>query len=148
MNTRDDLKRQLAQIDHKGYKAYKVLEGVYEFGAYRLAIDHVQGDPFATPSRVRLLYQNGNNIPQEYFCTRARKTAAEDFLLRRLHRSLRAASGDGRKGSGKSGLITACRVGQDSSGKLFGPTSVAEVLLLMVNYFLNLVKKPLTGREG
>ncbi|MDD6615336.1 MAG: ABC-ATPase domain-containing protein [Lachnospiraceae bacterium] len=113
MNTRDDLKRQLAQIDHKGYKAYKVLEGVYEFGAYRLAIDHVQGDPFATPSRVRLLYQNGNNIPQEYFCTRARKTAAEDFLLRRLHRSLRAASGDGRKGSGKSGLITACRVGQE-----------------------------------
>ena len=113
MNTRDDLKRQLALIDHKGYKAYKVLEGVYEFGAYRLAIDHVQGDPFATPSRVRLLYQNGNNIPQEYFCTRARKTAAEDFLLRRLHRSLRAASGDGRKGSGKSGLITACRVGQE-----------------------------------
>ena len=113
MNTRDDLKRQLAQIDHKGYKAYKVLEGVYEFGAYRLAIDHVQGDPFATPSRVRLLYQNGNNIPQEYFCTRARKTAAEDFLLRRLQRSLRAASGDGRKGSGKSGLITACRVGQE-----------------------------------
>ena len=113
MNTRDDLKRQLAQIDHKGYKAYKVLEGVYEFGAYRLAIDHVQGDPFATPSRVRLLYQNGNNIPQEYFCTRARKTAAEDFLLRRLHRSLRAAYGDGRKGSGKSGLITACRVGQE-----------------------------------
>lgn len=42
----------------------------------------------------------------------------------------------------------ACRVGQDSSGKLFGPTSVAEVLLLMVNYFLNLVKKPLTSCEG
>lgn len=113
MNTREDLKRLLAQIDHKGYKAYKVLEGIYEFGSYRLAIDHVQGDPFATPSRVRLLYQNGNNIPQEYFRTRARKTAAEDFLLRRLHRSLRAASGDGRKGSGKSGLITACRVGQE-----------------------------------
>ena len=113
MNTRDDLKRQLTQIDHKGYKAYKVLEGIYEFGAYRLAIDHVQGDPFATPSRVRLLYKNTGNIPQEYFQTRARKTAAEDFLLRRLHRSLRAAAGDGRKGSGKSGLITACRVGQE-----------------------------------
>lgn len=113
MNTRDDLKRQLAQIDHKGYKAYKVLEGVYEFGAYRLSIDHVQGDSFATPSRVRLLYKNADNIPQEFFSTRARKTAAEDFLLRRLHRSLRAASGDGRKGSGKSGLITACRVGQE-----------------------------------
>lgn len=113
MNTKEDLKRQLAQIDHKGYKSYKVLEGMYEFGAYRLSIDHVQGDPFATPSRVRLLYKNSNNIPQEFFCTRARKIAAEDYLLRRLHRSLRAASEGGRKGSGKSGLITACRAGQE-----------------------------------
>ena len=44
-----ELKKQLRQIDHKGYKAYKVLEGEYDFGAYRLCIDHVQGDPFATP---------------------------------------------------------------------------------------------------
>ena len=113
MKTRDDLKRQLIQIDHKGYKAYKVLEGMYEFGAYRLSIDHVQGDPFATPSRVRLLYKNTGNIREEFFRTRARKIAAEDYLLRRLHRSLRASAGEGRKGSGKSGLITACRVGQE-----------------------------------
>lgn len=113
MRTREELKRQLAQIDHKGYKAYKVLEGMYEFGAYRLSIDHVQGDPFATPSRVRILYKNKDNIPEEFFRTKARKAASEDFLLRRLHRNLRAASGDGRKGSGKSGMITACRVGQE-----------------------------------
>jgi predicted ABC-class ATPase len=113
MKTSDDLKRQLAQIDHKGYKSYKILEGIYEFGAYRLAIDHVQGDPFATPSRVRILYGNTKNIPQSFFETRPRKIAAEDFLLRRLHRNLKALSGDGRKGSGKSGLVTACRVGQE-----------------------------------
>ena len=57
MKTQDELKRQLKQIDHKGYKAYKTLEGEYSFGAYILCIDHVQGDPFATPSRVRLLYK-------------------------------------------------------------------------------------------
>lgn len=113
MKTREELKRHLAQIDHKSYKAYKELEGMYEFGAYRLSIDHVQGDPFATPSRVRILYKNTGNIKEEFFKTKARKAAAEDFLLRRLHRSLREASGDGRKGSGKSGLITACRVGQE-----------------------------------
>ena len=53
MKSSQELKKQLRQIDHKGYKAYKVLEGEYDFGAYRLCIDHVQGDPFATPSRVR-----------------------------------------------------------------------------------------------
>lgn len=113
MKSRDELKRQLKQIDHKGYKAYKVLEDCYEFGTYRLSIDHVQGDPFATLSRVRIFYRNGGNIPAEYFSTRVRKIAAEDYLLRRLHRSLRAEAGGGRKGSGKSGLVTACRVGQE-----------------------------------
>ena len=49
----EKLRTQLRQIDHKGYKAYKTLEGEYNFGTYRLCIDHVQGDPFATPSRVQ-----------------------------------------------------------------------------------------------
>ena len=110
MKTQDELKRQLRQIDRKGYKAYKTLEGEYRFGSYLLCIDHVQGDPFATPSRVRLRYQN--RIPEEYFESRHRKTAAEDYLLRRLHRNLRSG-GKERRGSGKSGLITACRVGQE-----------------------------------
>ena len=43
MKSSQELKKQLRQIDHKGYKAYKVLEGEYDFGAYRLCIDHVQG---------------------------------------------------------------------------------------------------------
>lgn len=114
MKTQAELRTQLRQIDHKGYKAYKVLEGEYDFGAYRLCIDHVQGDPFATPSRVRIVYHNKGNIPPQYFENKHRKTAVEDYLLRRLHRMLRAGS-DGRaaKGSGKSGLVTACRTSQE-----------------------------------
>ncbi len=113
MKTSEELRRQLKQIDHKGYKAYKVLEGEYEFGAYRLCIDHVQGDPFATPSRVRIVYKNQRNIPAELFEGGHRRTAAEDYLLRRFHRTLRAVNSGGRRGSGKSGLVTACRPGQE-----------------------------------
>ncbi len=123
MNTQTDLKRLLREIDHKGYKAYKTLEGMYDFGSYTLAIDHVQGDPFATPSRVRMLYRNRGNIPPRYFETDCRKIATEDALLRRLHRNLRSFSeetGAARsdtlrkaRGSGKSGLVTACRTGQE-----------------------------------
>ena len=112
MKNSQELKKQLRQIDHKGYKAYKVLEGEYDFGAYRLCIDHVQGDPFATPSRVRIVYKN--EIPVKFFDRPYRRTATEDALLRRLHGNLfRASKGGGRRGSGKSGLITACRTGQE-----------------------------------
>lgn len=107
------MKNQLRQIDHKGYKAYKVLEGEYDFGTYRLCIDHVQGDPFATPSRVRIVYYNRNIIPAGYLDGKHRRIAVEDALLRRLHRNLRACADRERKGSGKSGLVTACRAGQE-----------------------------------
>ena len=113
MKSSEELRRQLRQIDHKGYKAYKILEGEYEFGAYRLCIDHVQGDPFATPSRVRIVYKNQKNIPEELFEEKYRKTAIEDALLRRLHRSLCSAVKGQRRGSGKSGMVTACRAGQE-----------------------------------
>ena len=113
MKTQAELRTQLKQIDHKGYKAYKVLEGEYDFGVYRLCIDHVQGDPFATPSRVRIVYRNQGNIPGQYFENKHRRIAVEDYLLRCLHRALRSGDGRAAKGSGKSGLVTACRVGQE-----------------------------------
>ena len=43
-----ELKNELFKIDGKGYKAYKALEGRYDFKKYVLSIDHVQGDPLAT----------------------------------------------------------------------------------------------------
>ena len=49
------LKTMLNSIDHKGYPAYKGLKGSYDFGDYRLGIDKVQGDPFASPSRISLV---------------------------------------------------------------------------------------------
>ena len=51
----DELRQILKRIDHKSYGFYKDLAGGYNFGEYQLFIDHVQGDPFATPSRVRFV---------------------------------------------------------------------------------------------
>ena len=113
MRTQQELRSQLRQIDHKGYKAYKVLEGEYDFGTYWLCIDHVQGDPFASPSRVRIVYFNRGSIPGEYLGEKHRRIAVEDTLLRRLHRALGECRDRERKGSGKSGLVTACRTGQE-----------------------------------
>ena len=51
MKTAEDLRQLLERIDHRGYPAYKETKGAYQFGKYILFIDHVQGDPFASPSR-------------------------------------------------------------------------------------------------
>ena len=54
MQSANDLKQLLFSINHKSYPAYKSTRGAYQFPRYTLSIDHVQGDPFAAPSRFRL----------------------------------------------------------------------------------------------
>ena len=107
------LQSQIRAIDHKGYPAYKGLRGSYRFGQYELGIDHVQGDPFAAPSRlhVRVLGQNAK-LPKEYYEQKYRKIALEDFLLRGFARAVDKISFQA-KGSGKSGLIAVSHPGQE-----------------------------------
>jgi predicted ABC-class ATPase len=59
MSTNDDLRQVLNRIDGKGYPAYKDIRGEYEFPGFTLLIDHVQGDPFAAPSRLRVRVPQG-----------------------------------------------------------------------------------------
>ncbi|WP_034429270.1 ABC-ATPase domain-containing protein, partial [Caldisalinibacter kiritimatiensis] len=104
MKTKEFLEKKLKQINNKGYKQYKGIHGKYDFGNYILFIDYVQGDPFASPSRVRVrMPLNTAKIPKELFNTKAKKIAVEDFLTRSFHRESR--SYNKRRGSGKSGLI-------------------------------------------
>ena len=87
MKNQNDLKRELTKIDGKGYKAYKDLEGQYDFKDYILSIDHVQGDPFAAPSRVRVIVsQKVANIPMELFDKNYKKIAVQDFLTRLFYK--------------------------------------------------------------
>ena len=86
MKTAQELQKLLHQIDHKGYKAYKELKGTYQLKDYILCIDSVQGDPFATPSRVRLIVKNKGNFDTALFDQKHRKIATEDEILRNIHR--------------------------------------------------------------
>lgn len=49
----------LRRLDGKGYKAYRDIEGSWQFDGFRLLVDHVQGDSYAAPSRLRVQV-NGN----------------------------------------------------------------------------------------
>lgn len=113
MKNQNDLKRELARIDGKGYKAYKDLEGQYDFGNYILSIDHVQGDPFASPSRVRVIVnQKIADIPIELFNKNYKKIAVQDFLTRLFYKNINVFSGK-IFGSGKSGLILISKCPQE-----------------------------------
>ncbi|HBL10569.1 MAG TPA: ATPase, partial [Cyanobacteria bacterium UBA11162] len=54
MTNRDNLRQLLLQLDDRGYKAYMDIKGSYKFPDFNLVIDRVQGDPFASPSQVRV----------------------------------------------------------------------------------------------
>lgn len=113
MKSSQELRRLLESIDHKSYPAYKDTRGEYDFGSYVLSIDHVQGDPFAAPSKVSVFVSHrAAGFPAEYFDRRWRKTALEDDLLRCFAKEA-TQSNFKAKGSGKSGLITVSRPGQE-----------------------------------
>lgn len=106
------LKSILDQIDFKGYKAYKELKGQYSFPTYRLIIDYVQGDPFASPSKIRIVIdRNETTIPNHALSNRNRRVRCEDYITRMVHNQIMMASKK-VKGSGKSGLISIDAPGQ------------------------------------
>ena len=113
MKTSEDLKQILERIDHKGYPAYKDTRGVYQFGTYILGIDHVQGDPFAAPSRLHIqVAGRAVRIPKELYDSKHKKTAVADYLLRNFAKQLERHSFQAH-GSGKSGIIQVTRCGQE-----------------------------------
>ncbi|MFW5898980.1 MAG: ABC-ATPase domain-containing protein [Jiangellaceae bacterium] len=88
-----DLAHALRRIDGKGYKAYKDVRGAWRFQGGILFVDHVQADPFAAPSKLRVRCDRASlRIPRELAESPTRRTALEDFLARRVH----AAVGDVR----------------------------------------------------
>ncbi|RLL44955.1 ATPase [Oceanobacillus piezotolerans] len=100
-----ELLKRLKAIDNKGYKAYKSIQGTYFFSTFTLMIDYVQGDPFATPSRLRISIPDTKRIVQSHWLeTKPRKIAVEDAFARIIGKAIEE-SRISIKGSGKSGMV-------------------------------------------
>ncbi len=112
MKTHKDLENKLIRLDGRGYKAYKEIKGIYTFPDYIFLIDHVQGDPFAAPSRVRIqIPQSIAGFPKDLYQNPSRATALADFITRQFDRQARKKSR--RRGTGNSGIISIDRPGQE-----------------------------------
>ena len=113
MKSAAELQNLLRQIDHKGYPAYKETRGQYQFQQYVLSIDHVQGDPFAAPSKVSLIVPGRvAGFDRGCYEEKHRRIAFQDYLLRRMAAKIREYSFKA-KGSGKSGLLGLSQPGQE-----------------------------------
>lgn len=113
MKTSSELQAKLRSIDHRGYPAYKDLRGEYEFGGYVLSIDHVQGDPFAAPSRLSVhVPMPKAGFPKEYIGEKRKRITFQDHLTRLFAHEIKGGSFIA-KGSGKSGLLAVSRCGQE-----------------------------------
>lgn len=105
-----DLERDIFKINGASYKAYKDLQGIYNAGDFDFAIDNVQGDPFASPSRVRVSVKN--KFPRELFDKEYKRIAVQDYLTRLFENNLRKNSSR-INGSGKSGSVYIARCPQE-----------------------------------
>ena len=115
MKTSNELRTLLHSIDHKGYPNYKQTAGGYHFKQFDLYIDHVQGDPFASPSSLHIeVFHQQAGFPESYYKGRDAKVARialQDYLTRLLCAQFEQYNFKA-KGSGKSGLISISRCGQ------------------------------------
>ena len=113
MKSSQELKELLIRIDHRGYPAYKDTRGSYQFPGYVLSIDHVQGDPFASPSKISIQLAGAQaRFPSRLYDRPWKRTALCDTLLRSFSRQIEHFTFKA-KGSGKSGLIGVSRCGQE-----------------------------------
>lgn len=111
MQTPEQLRDLLRSLDGSGYRAYKRIGERYRFPSFELRVDHVQGDPFADPSRMRALVPaDVAGLPPDLLTDATRRAAAADFLNRAFAGALREESRG--RGSGKSGLLAILAPGQ------------------------------------
>lgn len=106
MQTAQALVTALRRMDRQSYRAYKDLKGAFDFEHSQLYIDYVQGDPFASPSLLRLrVPQSVARLPAELFATRVRRVALQDFVARCMRSAIRThVCRVG--GFGKSGMVS------------------------------------------
>jgi predicted ABC-class ATPase len=141
MKSQQHLNEILGRIDGRGYKAYKEIKGEYQFPGFKLLIDHVQGDPFAKPSRIRVRIDRiASGFSHALSENRSLQVALCDYLTRIFYENCGQYS-QGRRGTGKSGTITIDRPGQEV---LESTAMVANNQSIEARFFMGL---PAVGRR-
>lgn len=138
--------------------AYKRLLGRYEHAgpSFTLSVDHVQGDAYAAPSRVRAvmpLAQTG--FPSEYFESEIRRIALCDFvtrttasIIRDKHLDKNVGSGNGGWSSPKGGAFNINAPGQEVLPRTSAIISGDETIELRFTVALPAAGRTVLGQQA
>ncbi|KAM3414205.1 hypothetical protein BST61_g10863 [Cercospora zeina] len=117
------LQNDLRSIDSQQYGAYKRLYGRYQHNSpgFVLSLDHIQGDAYASPSRVRSIVPwPETGFPTRYLDSDIRRIALCDFVSRVAGTIIQSRHlNDNVKGTGggwsgpKGGAFSICMPGQE-----------------------------------
>jgi predicted ABC-class ATPase len=127
------LRATLKRIDRRSFKAYEDIVGHYRGSVFRLLIDHVQPDPFAPPTRLRVrLDARQAAFPPHLAKRPGHRLAVADLLARRLREALglgeTAPSHAGRGGfsivAGRQTVIPRTAVTLDEQGSVEARLSI------------------------
>ncbi len=104
MATEQTLRQLLKHLEGYSCREYRGIKGNYEFSAFLLSVDYVQGDPFAAPSRIRIrLNQAVAKFPSNWLTYYGSLVALANYLTRQVVQV--AQSLQQKRGSGNSGHI-------------------------------------------
>jgi len=139
-----DLLDLLEALEGRPYPFYRDLKGVWQGEGFALRFVHVQGDPFAAPSVLEVLYPEPALGPLRVYARPEGRVAVEDFLLRSLQARLRALPQVG--GSGHSGRV---RVeGESHKGLQRAGAHLGRGLALRFRLGLPAAGRRILGREA
>lgn len=111
MKSSQTLKSEILRLDGRGYPAYRDLKGKWDFEDYILSIDHIQSDPFASPSDLSIEVPHPG-LPEHLYENKTCRIALQDALLSMFGQALKKEGGR-KSGSGKSGKVSAARTTQE-----------------------------------
>lgn len=113
MKKATEFERLLKSLDGQKYGAYKRTQGSYQFDNYQLSIDHVQVDPYAPPTKARIIIDRSVlGIPDEWLDSKNKKIAVSDFLTRSFFQELQTFNRT-VKGPGTNGKVFIDHCGQE-----------------------------------
>lgn len=108
-----DLHMKLQRLHGKAYGTYNDLRNrAWQMGDFEWNWVHIQGDPYAPPSRLRVTVQMQSlGIPSELYQTPVQKLGLADFLLRRL--VMTCAEHSKSLGTGNGGVLQVVNLGPE-----------------------------------
>ncbi|KAG7393473.1 hypothetical protein PHYBOEH_006061 [Phytophthora boehmeriae] len=90
----------LQDLHNRNYGAYHDLERCFDYQdglQFALEFDHIQGDPYASPSRAHVIVAASSAaFPEEMYSVKTRKIALCDYLTRQFAASARRAGADAK----------------------------------------------------